>query len=939
MTKKRILFCSEASFLNTGFSTYNRELLPRLVKTGKYEIGEMGSYARSDDPRIHEFIKGRWKFWGVEPMTQEEYNAHHNPANQSPRCPGQNTWQFGEGRFPEVCAEFKADIVVSNRDWWMDEFIERSPFRPYFKWLYQPTIDSEPQKEEWVATQATADMCLSYSDFGVHVMKQYPGIKVYPKPVRPGVDLQAFRPMDKIELKKDWLGCKDDIKVILMVARNQSRKLYIDALDAFGLMKTRYKGNPAIDKAVFVIHAAWPDNAYSYDYPRHIHRMSTGYYGLQYYYDKMRNDVFQTLLCHECGHVSMTWAINLFGKQWENRGRGQKIYVTCQKCGKQTATTPDTSTGYTREQLARLYNVADTFIQVSIAEGCFKPGTPVLTESGWKNIEDITHKDVVFTSDGNFHKVHKTMDTPISECVDIRVDTSAWNITCTTNHPFLTVVDPYPNNKTGLREKIAQKKIEKLDFKYIEGGDLKQGDLLVQSIPQQEILPDYGFEIDEDMAWFLGLVAADGHIYISNNSSYVKITTSINDDVIFDIVNNIAKRFGKEAKRRDYKDRAAYDLMINDKKFAKLLRPLLYTFDKIKKLPNGAIFWPKNLQKQLLSGLLHGDGCDRGNGVWRFSNTSQYVALDLDIILKRLQMYFNYHIYDRPTPRKPMYNFDINLSGIRSSTSSLYWKNYIFMKVKSVDKSDYTKNVINLTVHDDHTFTIPFATVHNCGMPVQEAKACGVPCLVTDYSSIAEKGRFPSEYVHLKGLKPAEYTVNKGGIAVPVGRYYYEPETSCKRAHPDVSVLADQMYEILMNDQKREQLSREARECAEENYDWDKLAKEWEYVLDNVGIKDRSTTWNKPHEIQPTADEIKIPDGLDDSALIDFLYIKILKYPRVDDAGKAQWMASLQAGQTRENIIKSFRAIANQQAEKNNQVSRLLAKKKESDDELKGEFA
>lgn len=595
MYKKRILFCGEASPLNTGFSTYYRELLPRLAKTGKYEIGEMGSYMRSDDPRIYEFIQNRWRFWGVDPMSKEEHDAHQNPANQSSRCPGQNTWQFGDGKFPHVCAEFKPDIVIEIRDWWMLEYVERSPFRPYFKWIAMPTVDSEPQKEEWIHTYATADLCLAYADFGVHALKQYPDIKVYSKPMRPGVDLQTFKPMDKKELKKDWLDCQDDVKVILMIARNQSRKLYPDALDAFAILKERYKGNSVIDKAVLVIHSAWPDNQYSYDYPRHIHRMSTGYYGLQYYYDKMHNDVFQTLICHECGHVSMTHAISLFGKRVEQRERGSKIYLTCQKCGKNTATTPDTSTGYTREQLAKLYNVADIFIQVSIAEGC--------------------------------------------------------------------------------------------------------------------------------------------------------------------------------------------------------------------------------------------------------------------------------------------------------------------------------------------------------GMPVQEAKACGVPTLATDYSATAEKGRFPSEYIHLQGVKPEEYTVSKGGIAIPVGRYYYEPETSCKRAHPDVLVLADQMYKILTDDSLREKMGREARECAEENYDWDKLAEKWEYVLNNVKIKDRATTWDQPHAVQSLASEVRIPDGLSDDALLDFLYLKVLEYPRVDDAGKAQWLSSLQAGQTRDYIIQTFRSIADQKINQDNQVSRLLVKPEKNSNELDGEFA
>ena len=44
MRKKRILFCSEATFLNTGYATYTREILNYLHSTGKYEIAEMDSY-------------------------------------------------------------------------------------------------------------------------------------------------------------------------------------------------------------------------------------------------------------------------------------------------------------------------------------------------------------------------------------------------------------------------------------------------------------------------------------------------------------------------------------------------------------------------------------------------------------------------------------------------------------------------------------------------------------------------------------------------------------------------------------------------------------------------------------------------------------------------------------------------------------------------------
>src|SRR5690606_27617771 len=51
--KKRVLVLSEGSYLNTGFSKYARQILKRLHATGKYIVGEMGSYSapRDQDPR------------------------------------------------------------------------------------------------------------------------------------------------------------------------------------------------------------------------------------------------------------------------------------------------------------------------------------------------------------------------------------------------------------------------------------------------------------------------------------------------------------------------------------------------------------------------------------------------------------------------------------------------------------------------------------------------------------------------------------------------------------------------------------------------------------------------------------------------------------------------------------------------------------------------
>ena len=316
--KKRILFCGEASNLSTGFSTYYRELIPRLVATGKYEIAEYGSYVRQDDPRVHEFIQGRWKFYGVMPTTQEEAQLFNQPSPH-PRARGQNTNQFGEYKFNHVVADFKPDIVIDIRDWWMLEYQERSVFRPWYKWIVMPTVDAEPQSEEWIKTYENANLVLAYSDYGVHALRRQSQLapngqrrmKIFPKAMRPGVDLETFKPMDKSETRDHWnLG---DYPIIGTVMRNQSRKLYPDLIDGFARMKEKYKGEEAVDKAVLLIHSSWPDNAHSYDYPRHVMRLET-YDWMPCHSKGIRGSVLQSMMCHSCGEPSVTSAMNLHGK-------------------------------------------------------------------------------------------------------------------------------------------------------------------------------------------------------------------------------------------------------------------------------------------------------------------------------------------------------------------------------------------------------------------------------------------------------------------------------------------------------------------------------------------------------------------------------------------------------------------------------------------------
>jgi len=577
--KTRILFVGEASCLSTGFSTYYRELLPRLHATGKYEIAELGSYIRADDPKAIDFVAGRWKFYGVMPTNEQEAGSY-NQASSHPRDRGQNINQFGAGKFDWAVADFKPDIVVDIRDNWMLTWQLRSPFRKWFKLVWMPTVDAEPQHEDWISDYEQADIVLAYSDYGINtLMRQSQKIKVFPRPMRPGVDINGFKPEDR-EITRGKYGIKMDVPIIGTVMRNQSRKLYPDLIDAFARMKKKFQGESVVDKSVLMLHSCWPDNAYSYDYPRHVMRLHA-YSWLPNHFKGLKNSVLQTFMCHnkDCGKTHIGFAMAIYGRPIQQN----VVPMPCPHCGKNSATCPTTGQGFNREQLSEIYNLMDLYVQCSICEGD--------------------------------------------------------------------------------------------------------------------------------------------------------------------------------------------------------------------------------------------------------------------------------------------------------------------------------------------------------GMPIQEAKACGVPTLVMDYTAMREKGRFPQEYMHFAKHKITEenYGAHRGGEVIRVDRYYYEPETSCMRALPDLDDMAQKMRDIITNKERHAKMVTDARQCAENVYDWDKLYKQWEFLFDSIKIKDRTNTWNSPVVVHETPKPPTPPDNLDDEKYVDWLYLNIMKYPTVDTNGAQMWLHHLKNGLSRQQLFDQFVNLSKQQDDDENSRQKIRA--------------
>ena len=341
MRKKKILFVTEASFHPTGYSVYTKEVLSRLLKYKEFEVAELASFC---DPSAEELNNAKWKIYpDGPPASNKEAVAEYGRSNK-----------FGEFSFNHVLLDFQPDFVMDIRDWWMLEFEERSPFRKFFNWAIMPTVDAEPQNHQWIDTYANADAVFAYSEFGRDVMlNQSDNINFID--VASPCGSAAFYPMKDKRAHKESMGIDPNSIIFGTVMRNQRRKLFPDLFAAFRQMLDK---NPQLNNCFLYCHTSYPD--VGWNIPELLQK-----YGLS-------NKVLFTYKCRNCNHIYPSF----FNDSIDH----------CRNCNKVASTLVGIKNRIEEDDLNRIYNLFDVYIQWANSEGWGMPqleaahaGLPVIS--------------------------------------------------------------------------------------------------------------------------------------------------------------------------------------------------------------------------------------------------------------------------------------------------------------------------------------------------------------------------------------------------------------------------------------------------------------------------------------------------------------------------------------------------------------------------------
>jgi glycosyltransferase involved in cell wall biosynthesis len=324
----KILACTEATFLNTGYATYFKELLIKLHSNPNYEIAEFASYASPNNPKIYEVP---WKLYCNEPDP--------NIPNEVKQYKEIESNQFGGWKFESVACDFKPDYVLSIRDSWMDCFVDMSPFRRLFKWIWMPATDARPQNEQWVDMYARCDAVLTYNDWGGLILTEQSGGKIKWAGSAPPIPNEAYIPIDRKDIREK-LGFKEETKIIGTVMRNQRRKLFPDLFTAF----RKYLDVTQDNDTFLYCHTSYPDKGW--DIPQLLK------------VNNICNKVLFTYVCEKCKQVFPSFF--------------HDAVTFCQRCGEPAASMSNVHNGASCEVLSYIYNLFDIYVQYASSEawGC-----------------------------------------------------------------------------------------------------------------------------------------------------------------------------------------------------------------------------------------------------------------------------------------------------------------------------------------------------------------------------------------------------------------------------------------------------------------------------------------------------------------------------------------------------------------------------------------
>ena len=363
---------------------------------------------------------------------------------------------------------------------------------------------------------------------------------------------------------------------------------------------------------------------------------------------------------------------------------------------------------------------------------CFTADALVLTrDSGYKKITDVNCDDFVLTHGNRYKRVTNFLEQGKKEIYRIK----AMGFDCletTSNHPFYVRERKYPTIS-------AENRHEKRYFtlpKWVSCENLTKDSFLGVAINQESKLPTWdgvectrgkdtytknNLSINDDRFWYLvGRYLGDGWVRRrkNRNNNLSSIVICCGKHKLDKFVNEI----GDLLHYCLVEDRTVYKLQFSNKELATFL-DCFGEGASNKKLPGFVFSLPVPLLKRLLDGYFDSDGHIDKNNVVTVSSVSRELIYGIAQCVAKVyhQPYSIYKrinsetaiIEGRVVHQKNSYTLCFRKEPVKVG-EAFYEDGYIWFPIREISILNEKKDVFDITVEDDHSFTANGCIVHNC---------------------------------------------------------------------------------------------------------------------------------------------------------------------------------------------------------------------------------
>ena len=325
---------------------------------------------------------------------------------------------------------------------------------------------------------------------------------------------------------------------------------------------------------------------------------------------------------------------------------------------------------------------------------CFTGDSLVRTEEGLKEISKVRAGDYVLTHENVYRKVLNSGKTGRKKVLKLKA-VGIDEIMATPNHPFYvrSIATKYPTLQSG--DKKYRPKVKVLsnpEWKPLS--EITDTDMI--GIPVYDGRSS-SFEYSDDILWLVGRYVGSGY-----TDADPELHSFLTDDKRKE---EYRSTFGKNAP----KDKDLFQIKEADMK--RLCTECGDSHDR--QLPPWSLTLSRRQLRILLEGIFSCAGCAIKGDVYTAVMFSRKLAYDIIYALGRAyEVAADLAVEDSPYNGIVMYSVTFRKEKWKQE-KGFYESNYIWLPVKSVEEAG-RKDVYNLSVYGDESYTVQNIAVHNC---------------------------------------------------------------------------------------------------------------------------------------------------------------------------------------------------------------------------------